>query len=86
MVNAPDACGLLDLTNSHYLLKQSRLFQEIYVKGRKIGSAGVHVTRDISKKEPCIDSKQLAILFAAKCKDLRVSSYQHQGPLQKRFE
>lgn len=43
------------------------------------------MTKEITKKEPCIDSRQAAILFTAKCKDLQVSKQHHHGPLQKRF-
>ena len=56
------------------------------MKGRKVSSATVKVSKDIGKKEPCIDSQQVAILFAAKCKDLQFTEQCAQAPLKERFD
>jgi hypothetical protein len=63
--------GSKDLGDTRYLLEQSRLFKEIYVKGKKVGSALVHIDKkNVENRASCISSVQAKILYDAKCKDL----------------
>lgn len=81
--------GGTDLAASRYLLEQSRLFKDIYVKGKKVGSALVQIDKNhVENRSSCISSVQAKILYDAKCKDLKFVQRKglNKSSLEERFE
>ena len=56
-----------DMTSINILNAQKKLFNDVFVKNKKIGSANVKIDKIVEDKNHTLTRDQIQLLYLAKC-------------------